>query len=85
MKWSTVFEVAPASDSIAIRDGEPKFGAGVASVGAGITARAMSFGAAVEVLGDAVHGDERAHCVGGGERRGERDPRAARAGRADRA
>ena len=50
MKWSTVFVVAPVSASIAIRDGEPKLGAGVASVGAGITLSAMSFGAAVDVL-----------------------------------
>ena len=50
MKWSTVFDSAPASASIGIRAGAPKVGAGVASVGAGITLSAMSFGAAVDVL-----------------------------------
>ena len=69
MKWSTVFVVAPASASIAIRDGAPKLGAGVASVGPGMTLSAMSFGAAVEVLGTPFTGHERARRMCGGERR----------------
>src|ERR1051326_1485286 len=50
MKGATGFVKAPAAASIGIRAGAPNDGVGAASVGAGITLSAMSFGAAVDVL-----------------------------------
>src|SRR4051794_6262802 len=50
MKWSFVFDCPPLSGSAGMRTGAPKLGVGFASVGAGITASAMSFGSDEELF-----------------------------------